>query len=83
MTTDLHFAGLSQPIDWSSMLQIIRGIAEGVAYLHINHVIHMNLNPANIVLDSEMNPKICDFETCKILDQIVTEEVTEDLVGTV
>uniref|UniRef100_A0ACD5TZR3 Uncharacterized protein n=1 Tax=Avena sativa TaxID=4498 RepID=A0ACD5TZR3_AVESA len=74
--------GLSEQLDWSSAFKIIRGIAEGVAYLHSNCVIHLNLKPTNIVFDPDMNPKICDFETSKILNQDVTEQETPELVGT-
>lgn len=74
--------GLSEQLDWSSTLKIIRGIAEGVAYLHLNHVIHLDLKPGNIVFDPDMNPKICDFENSKILNQDVTEQETPELVGT-
>jgi len=73
--------GLSQLIDWSSMLRIIRGVAEGIAHLHVNHVIHLNLNPTNIVFDSEIKPKIGEFERCTVLDQDDIQKVTEDLVG--
>lgn len=75
--------GLSEKLDWSSALMIIRGVAKGVAYLHSNRVIHLDLKPDNIVFDPDMNPKICDFENSKILNQDVTEEQTPELVGTV
>ncbi|CAM0955268.1 unnamed protein product [Alopecurus aequalis] len=74
--------GLSEQLDWSSALRIIRGVAKGIAYLHFNRVIHLNLNPANIVFDPDMNPKICDFENSKILNQDATEQETPELVGT-
>ncbi|CAM0885754.1 unnamed protein product [Alopecurus aequalis] len=69
-------------LDWSSAFRIIRGIAKGVAHMHTKGIAHMDLKPANILLDSEMNPKICDFELSKILKQD-HEYVTEKIVGTV
>lgn len=68
--------------DWPSTFRIIRGIAEGVAYLHSNHVIHLDLKPQRIFLDSNMNPKIRGFEISKKLEQDQTEARTDDLVGT-
>jgi L1 cell adhesion molecule like protein len=47
----------------------------------------LDLKPADILLDSEMNPKICDFERSKILNQndeevAVDERVTKEFAGT-
>ncbi|RCV39460.1 hypothetical protein SETIT_8G226800v2 [Setaria italica] len=49
-------------IHWSSLFQIIQGIAQGLHYLHEQRVVHMDVKPLNILLDSDMNPKITDFE---------------------
>jgi len=46
---------------------IIEGIAQGVHYLHKQHIVHLDLKPDNILLDSEMNPVITDFELSKVL----------------
>ncbi|KAJ1276896.1 hypothetical protein BS78_05G251700 [Paspalum vaginatum] len=54
-------------LEWSSLIRIIEGIAQGVNYLHEQRVIHLDLKPTNIVLDSHMNPKITDFEAAKVL----------------
>ncbi|RCV39466.1 hypothetical protein SETIT_8G226900v2 [Setaria italica] len=54
--------------DWSSLIRIIEGIAQGVRYLHEQRVVHLDLKPTNIVLDSHMNPKITDFEVAKVLN---------------
>uniref|UniRef100_A0ACD5ZGK7 Uncharacterized protein n=1 Tax=Avena sativa TaxID=4498 RepID=A0ACD5ZGK7_AVESA len=78
--------GSSQQLDWSTVFQIIRGIAEGVAYIHTKGAVHLDLKPANILLDSKMNPKICDFERSKILNQndeeVTGERVTKEFAGT-
>ncbi|VAH12561.1 unnamed protein product [Triticum turgidum subsp. durum] len=77
--------GSSRPLDWTSVFRIIRGIAQGVAHIHTKGAVHLDLKPANILLDSVMNPKICDFERSKILnqkDEDVAERVTQELAGT-
>uniref|UniRef100_K3ZII6 Protein kinase domain-containing protein n=1 Tax=Setaria italica TaxID=4555 RepID=K3ZII6_SETIT len=74
--------GQCPQMDWSIIFQIIQGMAQGIAHLHWKNIIHMDLKPENILFDSNMNPKICDFEMCKIFDQEVTQEVTEELAGT-
>ncbi|XBI50642.1 hypothetical protein VPH35_114021 [Triticum aestivum] len=73
--------GSLQKLDWLSTFRVIRGVAQGVAYLHSKHVIHLALNPANIVFDSNMNPKISNFEISKLLDINVSEAVSPGLVG--
>lgn len=74
--------GSSQKLDWLSTFRVIRGVAQGVAYLHSKHVIHLDLNPANIFFDSNMNPKISNFERSRLLDENVAEAVSRELVGT-
>lgn len=54
-------------LDWSSLVRIIEGIAQGVNYLHKQHIVHLDMKPTNIVLDSNMNPKITDFEASRVL----------------
>ncbi|OQU83966.1 putative receptor-like protein kinase At4g00960 isoform X2 [Sorghum bicolor] len=53
---------------WFSLMWIIKGIAQGIHYLHEQHVVHLDLKPDNIILDSEMNPVITDFDLSKVLN---------------
>lgn len=49
-------------LEWDTRYQIIKGICEGLYYLHKEKsIIHMDLKPANILLDDGMMPKITDF----------------------
>ena len=51
--------------DWPTRLRIIKGICEGLNYLHGNTlggpIFHLDLKPENILLDKNMMPKIADF----------------------
>ncbi|KAM3277406.1 hypothetical protein ACQJBY_045344 [Aegilops geniculata] len=48
--------------EWDKRYQIIRGICAGLHYLHMEkHILHMDLKPANILLNDGMVPKITDF----------------------
>ncbi|CAO2043884.1 unnamed protein product [Urochloa humidicola] len=55
-------------LNWEKRLDIIVGVAKGVAYLHglSDEVIHRDLKPSNILLDDNWRAKIADFGTAKV-----------------
>ncbi|CAL4982844.1 unnamed protein product [Urochloa decumbens] len=67
---------------WSSMKRAIKGIAQGVCYLHEQHVVHLDLKPDNILFDSYMNPVITDFELSKVLDDTEITSEHNKIAGT-
>ena len=68
-------------LDWSSVFCIIEGIAQGLHYLHEQRIVHLDVKPANILLDSDMNPKLTDFGIARTLKQPMVED--ENIAGTV
>ncbi|XP_030443279.1 putative receptor protein kinase ZmPK1 [Syzygium oleosum] len=63
---------LSSPteLDWSKRFEIAVGSARGLAYLHeecLEWVLHCDVKPQNILLDSVYQPKVADFGLSKIL----------------
>merc|ERR1712096_513776 len=52
--------GLTEP-SLSQQLQILTEIAEGMAFIHRQHILHRDLKSANVLLDESNRCKICDF----------------------
>jgi len=52
----------------STIIKYFHQITLGLSYLHINNIIHRDLKPSNMLITDRYNIKICDFNTCKILN---------------
>ena len=71
--------------NWATCFKIIKGICQGLLYLHKGSdrpIVHLNLQPANILLDDNMVPKIADFGLSRIIDEEQTRINTINVVGT-
>ncbi|CAN6197862.1 unnamed protein product [Urochloa humidicola] len=54
-------------LDWQKNIKIIVGVANGLHYLQDQRIAHLDLKPSNILLDSDMNPRIGDFRIARML----------------
>ncbi|KAF8007200.1 hypothetical protein BT93_K1255 [Corymbia citriodora subsp. variegata] len=64
---------LSSPeLHWKRRFDIAVGTAKGLAYLHeecLEWVLHCDVKPENILLDSDYQPKVADFGLSKLMDR--------------
>uniref|UniRef100_A0A3Q7FGF4 non-specific serine/threonine protein kinase n=1 Tax=Solanum lycopersicum TaxID=4081 RepID=A0A3Q7FGF4_SOLLC len=60
------------PLTWNIRMNIVLGIAKGLAYLHEDTepaaIIHQHLKSSSILLNRHWNPKISDFGITNFLD---------------
>uniref|UniRef100_R7W786 non-specific serine/threonine protein kinase n=1 Tax=Aegilops tauschii TaxID=37682 RepID=R7W786_AEGTA len=84
-TDDEQFKQECDGLDWQTRYEIIKGICEGLKYLHEGFkepIYHMDLKPDNILLDENMMPKLADFGLSKLYDG-EQSMITQILTGTI
>jgi len=79
---DKHITDTSCGLEWRKRYQIIKGICEGLLFLHEKRILHLDLKPANILLDHQMVPKIADFGLSRCLGEESARVITRNLCGT-
>ncbi|XP_067110850.1 interleukin-1 receptor-associated kinase 3 isoform X2 [Osmerus mordax] len=75
----LHDLSIEPPLFWPERLDIIKGTAKAVHYLHTAQpctVICGNITSANILLDEGLRPKLSDFTTARLRPHSVNQGCT-------
>ncbi|KAK9699958.1 hypothetical protein RND81_08G206800 [Saponaria officinalis] len=57
-------------LDWNTRNKILTGLASALLYLHEEcgePVVHRDVKPSNVMLDSEFNPRLGDFGLARLL----------------
>ncbi|KAL0556094.1 hypothetical protein IC582_004602 [Cucumis melo] len=59
-----------QPLPWDTRLKIMRGVANGLSYLHglPQPIIHRDIKAGNVLLDSEFEAHIADFGLARMIE---------------
>lgn len=56
------------PMDYHEAAKILAPIAEALGYAHKNHVIHRDVKPSNILIDTNGTPFLTDFGISKMIN---------------
>ena len=79
---DLRSAALAT--DMSGVVGMFIEVLSALEYAHEQDVIHRDLKPSNIIVrSSDRQPIILDFGSAYILDQLDTQDLTSQAVGTI
>ncbi|GLJ37589.1 hypothetical protein SUGI_0763780 [Cryptomeria japonica] len=73
------FAGSQKLLDWKTRFEIALGTARALVYLHEecrDQIIHSDIKPENILLDSDFNPKVADFGLAKLVGRDFSRVLT-------
>ncbi|WP_158506642.1 lectin-like domain-containing protein [Thermococcus eurythermalis] len=57
-----------KPVDEKTALKIIEGIAKGLKHAHSKGIYHRDLKPQNVLITSNLTPKITDWGLAKVGD---------------
>ena len=66
----------------SDVLAVIRPIANGLDYAHSEGVIHRDIKPPNILIDSEGRPKLSDFGLALLVQASAGLTKSDSVLGT-
>ncbi|XP_052165323.1 probable LRR receptor-like serine/threonine-protein kinase At1g56140 isoform X2 [Oryza glaberrima] len=78
------FGHSSLNLDWPTRFEIILGIARGITYLHEEssiRIVHRDIKASNVLLDTDLSPKISDFGLAKLYDEKKTH-ISTKIAGT-
>ncbi|MGC1272679.1 MAG: serine/threonine protein kinase [Planctomycetaceae bacterium] len=57
------------PIPASEATDLIRGVLRGLIHAHGSGILHCDLKPANVLLDQDFGPRLCDFGQSRLSEE--------------
>ncbi|KAJ4961372.1 hypothetical protein NE237_021282 [Protea cynaroides] len=82
---DTFLFGEIRAVEWKKLHEIAIGTAKGMAYLHEEcqqRIIHYDIKPGNVLLDSKLCPKVADFGLAKLCNRESTHVTMTGFRGT-
>jgi serine/threonine protein kinase len=82
---DKHIHNNPRLLTWSERYNIIMGLGSALRYLHGEWdqcIIHGDIKPSNIMLDSSYNTKLGDFGLARLIDHEADPQTTLNVLGT-
>ena len=73
------------PLDFARAADYVRQAAEGLAHAHTQKIVHCDIKPSNLVVNSQNALKILDMGLARLLgrDQPAAEQADESILGSV
>ncbi|KAG8048921.1 hypothetical protein GUJ93_ZPchr0009g1171 [Zizania palustris] len=82
---DIHIHNNQRLLTWPERYNIILGLASALRYLHQEWeqcIVHGDIKPSNIMLDSSYNTKLGDFGLARLVDHGTSPRTTQLVKGT-
>ncbi|KAM0904377.1 hypothetical protein ACQ4PT_018077 [Festuca glaucescens] len=77
----MHLTDESHGFHWHTRYQTIKGICQGLQYLHDDCIPHLDLKPDNILFDETMVPKILDYGFSRVFTNEIRQTIFKNNDG--
>ena len=69
-------------LEFEEALELLIKVLSALSHAHSKGVIHRDLKPGNIIIDSSGSPRILDFGIARLIDQGLNLTVSGEILGT-